>query len=88
MIIPVVLISAGFFLFTMYLYYKAQKNKPYTGKQALIGSIGIARSDVGKTGKINIHGEIWNAFSDETISAGESVEVISIEGLNMKIKKN
>ena len=87
MIIPVVFFTAAFFLISMYLYYKAQKRKPTTGKQGLIGETGVARSDVGAAGKINIHGEIWNAFSDEPISAGESVEVISVEGLKIKIKK-
>ena len=87
MIIPVVLFTAGFFLLTMYLYYKAQKKKPAIGKEAQIGEIGIARTDVSKTGKINIHGEIWNAYSDEPISSGESVEVISVNGLKLKIKK-
>ncbi len=87
MIIPVVLFTAAFFLLTMYLYYKAQKKKPAIGKEAQIGEIGIARTDVSKTGKINIHGEIWNAYSDEPISSGESVEVISVNGLKLKIKK-
>ena len=87
MIIPVVLFTAAFFLLTMYLYYKAQKKKPTIGKEAQIGEIGISRTDVNKTGKINIHGEIWNAYSDEPISSGESVEVISVNGLKLKIKK-
>ena len=87
MIIPVVLFTAAFFLFSMYLYYKAQKRKPTTGKQALIGEIGVTRSDVSTTGKINVHGEIWNAYSDEIISSGESVEVISVDGLKVKVKK-
>ena len=87
MIIPLVLLTAGFFLFSMYLYYKAQKRTPSTGVEAFIGEIGTARTDVNKSGKINIHGEIWNAFSDESIASGESVEVMSVTGLKVKIKK-
>ena len=87
MIIPVVLFTAALFLITMYLYYKAQKRRPATGKEALIGEIGTARSDVKESGEVNVHGEIWNAFSDERISSGESVEIISVDRLKVKIKK-
>lgn len=87
MIIPVVFFTAAFFLFTMYLYYKAQKRKITTGKEALIGETGVARSDVKESGEVNVHGEIWNAYSDEQISSGESVEIISVYRLKVKIKK-
>ncbi len=87
MIIPLVLFTATFFLFSMYLYYKAQKRKPFTGIEGFIGAIGTARTDVNKSGKINIHGEIWSAYSDEAVASGESVEVISVTGLKVKIKK-
>jgi len=88
MIIPVVFFTAAFFLITMYLYYKAQKRKITTGKEALIGEIGTARSDVKESGEVNVHGEIWNAYSDEPISSGESVQIISVDRLKVKIKRN
>ncbi len=87
LIIPIVLFSAGFFLISMYLYYNAQKKKPTTGMEALIGETGVARSEVNTTGKVNIHGEIWNAYSDEPVESGENIVVISVDGLKMKIKK-
>ena len=71
----------------MYLYYKAQKRKPATGAEGLIGEIGIAKTDISRSGEIRVHGEIWSAFSDENISTGESVEVASISGLKIKVKK-
>jgi len=87
-IIPAVVVTAAFFIISMYLYYKAQQKKPTTGIEALVGEMGIARTDIENQGKINIHGEIWNAFSDEPINAGESVEVVSVSGLKLRIKKS
>ena len=86
-IIPSVLLTAAFFLTAMYLYYQAQKRKPATGAEGFIGEIGMAKTDIGKNGEIRVHGEIWSAFSDENISSGESVEVASITGLKIKVKK-
>ncbi len=87
-IIPVVLMTAAFFVISMYLYYKALQLKPITGMEGLVGEVGTARTDIENQGKVNIQGEIWNAYSDEPISAGESVEVVSVSGLKLKILKS
>lgn len=87
-IIPAVLLTASFFIISMYLYYKAQQMKPMTGMEGLIGDVGTARTDIDNQGEVNIHGEIWKAFSDEPISAGESVEIVSVSGLKLNIIKS
>lgn len=87
-IIPVVILTASLFVISMYLYYQALRMKPITGMEGLVGEVGTARTDIENQGKVNIQGEIWNAFSDEPISAGESVEVVSVSGLKLKILKS
>ena len=87
-IIPVVILTASLFVISMYLYYQALHMKPVTGMEGLVGEVGTARTDIENQGKVNIQGEIWNAFSDEPISAGESVEVVSVSGLKLKILKS
>lgn len=87
-IIPAVLLTASFFIISMYLYYKAQQMKSMTGMEGLIGDVGTARTDIDNQGEVNIHGEIWKAFSDEPISAGESVEIVSVSGLKLNIIKS
>ncbi|MEO0261760.1 MAG: NfeD family protein, partial [candidate division WOR-3 bacterium] len=58
------------------------------GKEGIIGETGIARSDIDKKGGTAfIHGEIWQAMSEEKIKKGEEIEVIGIEGLKLKVKK-
>jgi membrane-bound serine protease (ClpP class) len=39
------------------------------------------------SGKVFLHGELWNAISDEEIKAGEEVVVTGVEGLILNVKK-
>jgi len=34
-----------------------------------------------------VHGELWNAESDEPLAAGERVIVTAVEGMTVKVKK-
>jgi len=34
-----------------------------------------------------VHGETWRAFSEERIEPGETVEVVSINGLLLNVRK-
>ena len=38
-------------------------------------------------GMVRVRGEIWSAWSDERIAAGERIAVESINGLKVKVKK-
>jgi membrane-bound serine protease (ClpP class) len=53
----------------------------------MIGEVGWARTRLEPEGKIFVHGEIWNAWSEEVIDEGESVEVEDVQGLTLKVKK-
>ena len=87
-IIPVVLFTAAFFLFIVGMTIRAMKKKPTTGKKGLEGEIAIAKTDIipGKIGSVFIHGEYWDAISDERIKNGEEVIILSVEGLKLTVK--
>jgi membrane-bound serine protease (ClpP class) len=53
----------------------------------MIGLVGVVVSRIAPNGKVFIHGEYWNAYSEEVIDEGEEVEVIEIKGLKIKVKK-
>jgi membrane-bound serine protease (ClpP class) len=38
-------------------------------------------------GKVFVHGEIWNARSEESLDPGDVVEVVGIEHLLLIVKK-
>ena len=88
-IIPVVLFTAAFFLFVVGMTIRAMKKKPTTGKKGLEGEIAIAKTNIipGKIGSVFIHGEYWDAVSDERIKNGEEVIIVLVEGLKLTVKQ-
>ena len=86
-IIPAVLVSAAFFIFAVTKAINARLKKPTTGMEGLIGEVGIASTPIALEGKVSIHGEFWNAISDQNIEKGEKVQVIGVDNLKLKVKK-
>jgi membrane-bound serine protease (ClpP class) len=86
-IIPAVLVSAGFFIFAITKAVRARLTKPTTGMEGLVGEVGIASTMIAPEGKISIHGEFWNVISDQTVEKGEKVQVIGSANLKLKVKK-
>ncbi|PKL51510.1 MAG: serine protease [Nitrospira bacterium HGW-Nitrospira-1] len=88
LILPAVIVTALFFTATFSLAYTALQRKPATGVESLIETEGKAVTDITKDGGIAaLHGEVWSASSDEIIKKGERIEVISLSGLQIKVKK-
>jgi len=82
------LITTLFFLFAIGMGIRAQRRKPVTGQEGLIGEIGEAVENFVKgKGQVSVHGEIWEAYSKGKIKKGDQIQVISIENLKIIIKK-
>lgn len=64
---------------------KGTHGKPITGAEGMIGSIGIAKTDLNPSGLITIQGETWEAVSQAPLRQGEAAEVLSIEGLTLTV---
>ncbi len=89
-IVIMVVFTSAIFIFIVGYAIKAQFKKPATGVEGMLGSTGITRSNLKTKGKIQIHGEIWNAIlesSGEVIRKGEEVEVVRVEGMRLVVKK-
>lgn len=69
----------------IWMVAKGGRRGPVTGVEGMIGSIGIAKTDLNPRGQIALHGEIWEAISQTPIRQGEAAEVTSIEGLTVKV---
>jgi membrane-bound serine protease (ClpP class) len=52
-----------------------------------VGLTGEAKTDVHATGQVFVHGEYWNARSDEPVSKGDRVKVTAVDGLTLTVKK-
>jgi membrane-bound serine protease (ClpP class) len=64
----------------------AQKRKAVTGEAGMIGSIGVARTDLELEGKVFIHGELWEARAQQKILKGTRVRVRQVEGLTLMVE--
>jgi len=84
-ILPTVIITTLFFTLTITLAIRAHRRKPVTGAEGLVGLQGEARTDIHEDGTVFVHGEIWSAWSDEPIKAGEKIIVDKVEGLKLKV---
>jgi membrane-bound serine protease (ClpP class) len=69
----------------MSIAMRARRNKIVTGEQGLIGEIGIAQSALSPTGKVFVHGELWDALSAVPVAAGEQVVIRQVEGLTLRV---
>ena len=79
--------TAVFFVMVVGLVIKAQKSRPSTGNEGLVGLEGKALADISPDGgSVYVHGEIWSAVSDDSIPEGSSVVVESTNGLKIKVK--
>jgi membrane-bound serine protease (ClpP class) len=86
-IIPAVLVSAAFFIFAVTMAVRARVSKPTTGREGLVGEVGIASTPITPEGKVAVHGEFWNAVSDQPIEKGDKIQIIGTVDLKVKVKK-
>ncbi|MEE9120758.1 MAG: nodulation protein NfeD [Syntrophobacteria bacterium] len=86
-LIPAVLVISGFFITVAFLAVRAHMAQPRTGYQGLIGEIAVAKESLAPDGKVFVHGELWNATSEDIVPVGTRVEVTGVENLWLKVRK-
>lgn len=87
-IIPVAIGLSLIFLFLIILAVRVHMRKAQTGKEGLIGEIGVARTELNPEGKVFVHGELWDAEAQQDIPQGSKVKVSEVlENLRIKVTK-
>ena len=86
-ILGVTAATTAFFVFAIGAVFRAHRRQPATGREGLVGQAGVARTRLNPDGLIFIRGEIWNATCAEGAEPGEQVQVTSVAGLKLKVKK-
>lgn len=88
LIIPFAVSISLIFLFLVFLVIRAHAKQVHTGKEGLVGEIGVAQTDLQPEGKVFVHGELWNAEAAEEIPKGSKVRVVKVlEGLKIRVQK-
>jgi membrane-bound serine protease (ClpP class) len=93
--IPLVIFVGAFIgaIFAVILGYalRAQRRPVITGQEGLRGQTGIARTDLDPLGQVQAGSELWSAELAEgsgKVHQGDRVEVVSIDGLRLKVRKS
>jgi membrane-bound serine protease (ClpP class) len=84
---PFILVFAGFTLALVRLVIQAQRRTAKTGAEGLVGVRGTADTDLDPEGWVMVQGERWRARAAERVTRGESIEVVSMEGLALRVRK-
>jgi membrane-bound serine protease (ClpP class) len=86
-IISAVAVTAFFFLTVIGLGLRAQRSKPVTGLEGLIGETGESLEALNPLGTVRLHGERWKAESVAgNINEGEKVRVTRIQNLKLYVE--
>jgi len=70
------------------LVIRAMLRRPETGAEAMVGARGEVMESIQppRQGWVRIHGELWRATAAEGTAKGESVEVVAVDGLLLRVK--
>lgn len=84
--ISIGLLFAGILTYAL----RAQHAPLQTGVESLVGRTGVARSNITRAGEVQVASELWSAEAasgSEKIRKGDTVEVVEVKGLHLKVRK-
>jgi len=87
-IIPVVAVTAGIFVFAISAGVRAQMSRPTTGAAGLLSEVGEVKTAIDPEGAVLVRGELWTAVANGPgIGVGERVRVVGVEGLKLRVER-
>jgi membrane-bound serine protease (ClpP class) len=86
-LVPAVLVMAGGTFLLVRLVVQAQRRKATTGTAGLIGSTGVAETELAPEGWVHVFGEQWRGVADGVVERGDKVTVTAVDGLKLKVRK-
>jgi membrane-bound serine protease (ClpP class) len=87
-VVSVAVVTGLFFAFAVAKAVQAQKPPAVTGREGLVGQMAEVRTALDREGTVFIKGELWDATAvDGPLEAGERVEIVAVEGFQVRVKK-
>ena len=84
-----VLVVIAFFTYeivTFNLGRRALERKPVIWSEAIVGRCGKATTPLAPDGYVQVDGELWHAFSDDTnINKGDNIIVVELDRLTLRV---
>jgi membrane-bound serine protease (ClpP class) len=88
LIVTMTVLTTAFFAFAVGAGIRAQTQKVQTGREGLVGAVGVARTDLAPAGTVFVQGELWSAESEGgVIPAGQRVRVVRVSGLRLVVRR-
>lgn len=82
--------TGGFFLFIVTHALRAQMRPAEVGTEALVGRLGVVRSDLNPKGTVHVAGELWSAeleTGEGPVEEGQEVEIVAVERLRLRVRR-
>ncbi len=79
-------LSATFFMGVAMLAVRIHRRRAVSGREQMIGSLGLVRGDFEGTGWVRVHGESWQAVSPVALKQGQKVRITGLEGLTVAVE--
>jgi membrane-bound serine protease (ClpP class) len=79
-----VAVCGGFISLVLIFVVRVQKSRFVSGLEGMVGERGQAVTELDPRGRVYVHGEYWDAHSDQTIAEGSEIEIVRAEA-NLKL---
>ncbi|MGD0216028.1 MAG: nodulation protein NfeD [Desulfobaccales bacterium] len=86
-LLPTVFTVSLFFIAVAGIVFRSHRKRVVSGAEGLVGEQGVAVTPLAPVGRVFIHGENWEAASDEPIAPREPVEVLAVRGLKLRVRR-
>ena len=86
-LVPAVTALSTFAAIVVYAVGRTLRLPPQSGEAELIGMLGTASTPLDREGTVFVRGEYWRASSDEPVAQGERVEVTSVQGMELRVRR-
>ena len=86
-VLPTALVVSLLCVLAMRLAIRAHRDEVATGVEGLLEELGTVTQDLTPTGKVRVHGEIWDATATgPPIHRGTRVRVVRVDNLQLMVE--
>lgn len=85
LILGFAVVSAALLILVIGMVLRARRRAPVSGIETWIGDSAEAIADFAHEGQVLIHGEVWDALTQEPVRRGQRLRVTAVEGLRLHV---
>jgi membrane-bound serine protease (ClpP class) len=64
---------------------RARRRPVVTGMDRMLAETALAVADFEQTGLVRVHGELWQAVTHAPVASGDSLRILSVDGLTLRV---